>query len=87
VATLDKIMMTSRPSATHPFLLLRDYIMNKELLEKESYNEQMCEQRANGIPTVSFEEWKRRNKAHAEFFKKWKSAKADAESMAEARCS
>lgn len=57
------------------------------LLEREAYNEQMWEQRANGIPTVSFEEWKRRNAARAEFFKNWNSVKADAEARAEAYAS
>jgi hypothetical protein len=57
------------------------------LLEKEAYNEQMWEQRANGIPTVSFEEWKRRNEARRQFFANWNSAKADAEARAEAYAS
>jgi hypothetical protein len=57
------------------------------LLEREAYNEQMWEQRANGIPTVSFEEWKRRNEARRQFFANWNSAKADAEARAEAYAS
>ena len=32
--------------------------MNNLELLKEQYAEQMFEQRANGIPTISFEEWK-----------------------------
>ena len=67
-------MMTSRPSATHPFLLLRDYIMNKELLERESYNEQMAEQRANGIETITFAQWQARKEATRDYFENvWKS--------------
>ncbi len=47
-------------------------------LEKEAWAEQQFEARANGIPTVSFEEWKRRNEARRQFFENWKNAKADA---------
>lgn len=56
-------------------------------LEKEMWAEQQFEARANGIPTVSFEEWKRRNEARRQFFENWKSAKADAEARAEALAS
>jgi hypothetical protein len=56
-------------------------------IEREAYNEQMWEQRANGIPTITFEEWLAKKKATAEFFNEWKNAKPDAESIAEAMCS
>jgi hypothetical protein len=62
--------------------------MNKELLERESYNEQMAEQRANGIETITFAQWQARNKARAEFFKNWNAVREkSAEMVAEARCS
>lgn len=32
--------------------------MSKEAELREAYNEQMFERRANGLGTVSFEEWK-----------------------------
>ena len=59
-------------------------------LQKEAWAEQQFEARANGIPTVSFEEWKRRNEARRQFFanwNSWNSAKADAEAIAEASAS
>ena len=57
-------------------------------IEREAYNEQMWEQRANGIPTLTFEEWLAKKKATAEFFKNWNKVKADsAEMVAEAMCS
>jgi len=56
-------------------------------LEREAWAEQQFEARANGIPTVSFEEWKRRNEARRQFFENWNSVKADAESRAEAYAS
>ena len=56
-------------------------------LQKEAWAEQQFEARANGIPTVSFEEWKRRNEARRQFFANWNSAKADAEAIAEASAS
>jgi|TARA_R110000764_G_scaffold221492_3_gene309928 hypothetical protein len=62
--------------------------MNKELLEREAYNEQMFEQRANGIATITFEQWQARNKARDEFFKNWNAVREEsAEMIAEARCS
>ena len=56
-------------------------------LEIDAWAEQQFEARANGIPTVSFEEWKRRNEARRQFFANWNSAKADAEARAEALAS
>jgi len=56
-------------------------------IEREAYNEQMWEQRANGIPTITFEEWKARNKARAEFFSEWKNLVDHPENIAEARVS
>ena len=61
--------------------------MNNLELLKEQYAEQMFEQRANGIPTISFEEWDMRRKARLEFFRNWNNATADSESIAEAMCS
>lgn len=57
-------------------------------LEREAYNEQMFEQRANGIPTITFEAWLAKKKATAEFFKNWNAVKHEsAEMVAEARVS
>ena len=56
-------------------------------LEREAWAEQQFEARANGIPTVSFEEWKRIKAARKTFFENWKKASADAESRAEAYAS
>lgn len=35
--------------------------MNNEELLKDAYGEQMFERRANGLPTMTFEEWKEWN--------------------------
>ena len=35
---------------------------------REAYAEEMFERRANGIPTCSFAEWKRRREAIAKLF-------------------
>lgn len=56
---------------------------NTELL-KEQYAEEMFERRANGIETVSFDDWNRSRIARLKFFEEWKNAKADGESIAEA---
>jgi hypothetical protein len=56
---------------------------NTELL-KEQYAEEMFERRANGIETVSFDDWNRIRIARLKFFEEWKNAKADNESIAEA---
>jgi len=56
-------------------------------LEREAWAEQQFEARANGIPTVSFEEWKRIKAARQSFFENWKKASADAEARAEAYAS
>ena len=56
-------------------------------LEKEAWAEQQFEARANGIPTVSFEEWKRIQAARKTFFENWEKASADAEARAEALAS
>lgn len=61
--------------------------MNELELLKEQWAEQQFEARANGIPTVSFEEWKRIQAARKTFFENWKNASSDAESIAEARVS
>lgn len=61
--------------------------MNELEILREQWSEQMWEQRANGIPTVSFEEWKARNKARAEFFSEWKRLVDHPENIAEARVS
>jgi ABC-type Fe3+-hydroxamate transport system substrate-binding protein len=61
--------------------------MNELQLLKEQWSEQMWEQRANGIPTITFEAWLAKKKATAEFFNEWKNAESDAESIAEAMCS
>lgn len=56
-------------------------------IEREAYNEQMWESRANGIPTISFDEWKKRNEARRQFFENWKSLVEHPENIAEARVS
>lgn len=56
---------------------------NTELL-KEQYAEEMFERRANGIETVSFDDWNLSRIARLKFFEEWKNAKADNESIAEA---
>ncbi len=56
-------------------------------IEREAYAEQMWECRANGIETISFDEWKARNKARAEFFSEWKKLVDHPENIAEARVS
>jgi hypothetical protein len=56
---------------------------NTELL-KEQYAEEMFERRANGIETVSYDDWNRSRIARLKFFNEWKNAKADNESIAEA---
>lgn len=62
--------------------------MNELQLLKEQWSEQMWEQRANGIETITFEAWLAKKKATDEFFKNWNKVKAEsAEMVAEARCS
>jgi len=61
--------------------------MNELELLREAWAEQMCEQRANGIETESFEDWNHKRMARMEFFNEWKNSKPDAESIAEAMCS
>lgn len=56
---------------------------NTELL-KEQYAEEMFERRANGIETVSFDDWNRSRIARLKFFEEWKNAKPDNEAIAEA---
>lgn len=57
--------------------------MNNLELLKEQYAEQMFEQRANGIPTTSFEEWYKKREARRKFFEEWKNATPHAEDIAE----
>ena len=59
--------------------------MNNLELLKEQYAEQMFEQRANGIPTISFEEWYKRREARRKVFEEWKNATPHAEDIAEGR--
>ena len=61
--------------------------MNELELLREAWAEQMCEQRANGIETESFEDWNHKRMARMDFFNEWKNASSDAESIAEAMCS
>ena len=42
--------------------------MNELELLREAWSEQMCEQRANGIETESFEDWNHKRMARMEFF-------------------
>lgn len=42
--------------------------MNELELLREAWAEQMCEQRANGIETESFEDWNHKRMARMEFF-------------------
>jgi len=57
-------------------------------IDREAYNEQMAEQRANGIPTITFKAWLAKKKATAQFFANWNSVKEEsAEMIAEAMCS
>ncbi len=52
---------------------------NTELL-KEQYAEEMFERRANGIDTVSFEQWKKRR----EFIENFMNSTPDPEEIADA---
>ena len=42
--------------------------MNELELLREAWAEQMCEQRANGIETESFEDWNHKRMVRMEFF-------------------
>ena len=46
--------------------------MNELELLREAWSEQMWEQRANGIPTESFDDWNHKRMARMEFFKSFK---------------
>jgi hypothetical protein len=54
--------------------------MNKIDILKEQFNEEMFERRANGIDTVSFEQYKKRR----EFIENFMNSTPDPESMADA---
>ena len=61
--------------------------MNELELLKEQYAEEMWERKANGIETVSFDDWKRIQAARKTFFENWKSLVEHPENIAEARVS
>ncbi len=52
--------------------------MNELELLREAWSEQMCEQRANGIQTESFEDWNHKRMARMEFFESFQAERKDA---------
>mgnify|MGYP001586010475 FL=1 len=52
--------------------------MNELELLREAWSEQMCEQRANGIQTESFEDWNHKRMARMEFFETFQAERKDA---------
>jgi len=56
--------------------------MNELELLKEAWAEQMFEQRANGIPTESFEDWNHKRMARMEFFESFEAEREAAKKIA-----
>jgi len=52
--------------------------MNELEILREQWSEQMWEQRANGIPTESFEDWNHKRMARMEFFDSLEAERAEA---------